>query len=680
MTQTADRLYELLPAVYRLRDLEQDGPLKNLFSVMAEELTLLEHDLQQSYDDLFIETCAEWVIPYIGDLIGYRPLHRVAPKITSPRAEVANTIAYRRRKGTATMLEQLANDVTGWPARVVEAFQLLGTTQYMNHLRPERLVTPDLRQWEPLERLHTPFDRIAHTVDVRRIRTRQGLYNIPNIAIFLWRIMAHSLTDCPAFPLDSNRYFFSPLGLNTPLYTNDQREDVISHLAEPINVPMPISRRVLHEFLNAYYGKEEKKSIYISVDGDDVQQTHALMVCNLSDSGGGTWAHVPPDGFCAIDPELGRIAFSPNDNPPNDLHVTFHYGFSTNMAGGEYDRSSTFVTVGGQVNTVQVPSAGHNTIQQALDELTNGGIIEITDSGRYEESLTMPNNATGSVEIRAGNTHRPTLILGNDFDVRRTGDYDITLNGLLIAGSSIQVPQGGTGPRQLRIKHCTFVPELTLIHVEHPLNPSQPSLVIHQSNVVVDIDRCIVGGLRVAADSTARITNSFVDATEEFEVAFAAPDGGESLVGGFLHIENSTLIGKVHTQHLQWASNSIFLSRLGDNDTWSAPVFSERTQMGCVRFSYFPLDSHVPPRYRCQPREAEQALRVRPQFTSLNYGDPGYGQLTQTAPLEIRTGADDEAEMGVFHNLYAPQRESNLEVRLDEYLRFGLEAGIFYSS
>jgi hypothetical protein len=36
--------------------------------------------------------------------------------------------------------------------------------------------------------------------------------------------------------------------------------------------------------------------------------------------------------------------------------------------------------------------------------------------------------------------------------------------------------------------------------------------------------------------------------------------------------------------------------------------------------------------------------------------------------------------MGVFHDLYAPQRETNLKVRLEEYLRFSLEAGIFYAS
>ena len=151
MSFDAKQLYELLPAIYRIRDAEQGEPLKALFEeAIAPLIATLEEDLAQAYDDQFIETCADWAVPYIGDLIGYRALHTVVPKVSSPRAEVANTIAYRRRKGTASSLEQLARDVTGWDARVVEFFQLLATTQYLNHLRLGNLYAPDLRKWEPL--------------------------------------------------------------------------------------------------------------------------------------------------------------------------------------------------------------------------------------------------------------------------------------------------------------------------------------------------------------------------------------------------------------------------------------------------------------------------------------------------------------------------------------------------
>ncbi len=58
-----------------LRDKAIRGPLKALSMVFADELAVMEENLAQLYDDAFIETCADWAIPYIGDLIGYEPLH-----------------------------------------------------------------------------------------------------------------------------------------------------------------------------------------------------------------------------------------------------------------------------------------------------------------------------------------------------------------------------------------------------------------------------------------------------------------------------------------------------------------------------------------------------------------------------------------------------------------------------
>ena len=352
----AETLFNLLPAIYRVRDAEQDGPLQALMAVLAEQVSALEENLAQLYDDQFIETAADWVVPYIGDLIGYRGLYGVTPELTSPRAEVANTIAYRRRKGTAAMLEQLARDVTGWDARAVEFFQRLATTQYMNHVRPDNLYAPDLRRWEPLERIGTAFDAVAHTADVRHVNRRRGKYNIPNIGIFLWRLAACPLTRSPAFAVDATHYTFSPLGHAAPLFTDPVTEDAITHLAEPLNVPLPISRRVLHEQLGSYYGAG--RSFFIELAARDssgkldpaVKPVPALpgeiIVCDLrdvTDAGGNVvgWAHTPPPaGKIAVDPALGRLAF-PAD-PGKIVLVSYHYGFSADMGGGEYERAATF--------------------------------------------------------------------------------------------------------------------------------------------------------------------------------------------------------------------------------------------------------------------------------------------------------------------------------------------------
>jgi hypothetical protein len=73
-------------------------------------------------------------------------------------------------------------------------------------------------------------------------------------------------------------------------------------------------------------------------------------------------------------------------------------------------------------------------------------------------------------------------------------------------------------------------------------------------------------------------------------------------------------------------------------------------------------------------------LRIRPVFQSLRFGDPGYCRLDDSCPVEIREGADDGSEMGVFHDLFQPQRIANLRTRFEEYLRFGLESAIFNAS
>ena len=189
-------------------------------------------------------------------------------------------------------------------------------------------------------------------------------------------------------------------------------------------------------------------------------------------------------------------------------------------------------------------------------------------------------------------------------------------------------------------------------------------------------------------------------------VAFSGIDASRESPGGMLSIENSTIVGKVHAVELKLVSNAILFAALSPADSWIAPVHSEKKQAGCVRFSYVPPGSLTPRRYRCQPdleiatridaaeKEANgpisqveiNAIRAEivswlaPSFSSLSFGQPSYAQLRGSAPLQIRAGADDESEMGAFHDLFQPQRETNLRVRLEEYLRFGLEAGIFYQS
>ncbi len=692
MSLDPDRLYNLLPAIHRVRDAEQGEPLRELLALITRQVAILEEDLEQLYDNQFIETCAPWVLPYIGDLIGYRSLHPIGPDQFTPRAEVANTIGYRRRKGTASVLEQLARDVSAWNARAVEFFQLLATTQFMNHVRLTNCYAPDLRQWEPLERLGGAFETTARTIDVRHVEQGEGKYNIPNIGIFLWRLDAFRLRGSPAVRVDDQRFLFSPLGANIPLFTRPKTEESITHLAEPINVPEPISRRVFDAARADYYGPE----LSVAIDGVELDD---VCICDLSDTGA-TWAHSPPNKPVAIDPVLGRISFAvaPSETP----QVTFHYGFSAPLGGGEYERKATFDA--GLAPVDQVASPG--PLQAALDARSGGGVVEVTDSGRFIETPSISVQAGARLEVRGANEHRPTLIAANPIDISGGADAEVTLNGLLIAGGQIRVHSAlGDALRKLRLVHCTLVPGISLGIDGTPTAPTgTPSLLIEQteSPLEVEIDHCILGGVRAPLNAKVTIRHSIVDAQDEAEMAYSTLGGEDA--GGTLTVINSTIIGRVHTALLKLASNSIFLARPKATE---APIRSERQQSGCVRFSWLPLESRVPRRYRCQPdleiaRQIDAAIkksslgkisdperqairdaivvRLVPAFTSLRVADPGYGQLQLSAPEQIQTGADDESEMGAFHDVFAPQRASNVRARLDEYLRFGLEAGIFYQT
>ncbi len=148
--------------------------------------------------------------------------------------------------------------------------------------------------------------------------------------------------------------------------------------------------------------------------------------------------------------------------------------------------------------------------------------------------------------------------------------------------------------------------------------------------------------------------------------------GDGTVAGGHLDVHETTVVGGVHATVLD-ASNSLLLARLAGGDPRPAAVWAQRRQVGCLRFSYVPAGSRTGRRHRC-------VSDPPPSFTSLRFGHPAYGQLrTGTAP-SIRRGADDESEMGATHLLFTPQREANLAQRLDEYLRFGLEAGSFYAT
>jgi hypothetical protein len=719
VVQQRQTLFNLLPALYRLRDTQlaasagvEMGPLQSLLSVVEEQIAILEENVNQLYDDQFIETCADWVVPYIGDLIGYQSIHGIASSVDSPRAEVASTISFRRRKGTVPVLEQLARDATGWGAHAVEFFQVLATTQCIrNHARLHNYYAPDLRRWQPGEYIDTGFDKTAHKVDVRRIAVERGRYNVQNIGIFLWSLNAYSLTQSPLTKVSGNPqcFRFSSLGADTALFNNPVALlSETTTLAAPQNVPDYLSRHVLckdttqiqqNSASPVYYGSGLSLAVYRN---GSLQDSARIQVTNLSGADG-SWINIPKSGnTVAVDPELGRVAIAPGT--PNDtLSATWHYGFNAGIGGGEYPRSATFLASPEQA-IVRVPG-DYATIHGALAALSGDGVVEISNSDIYFEpaGLNINVRANGRIELRAADESRPTLLLGGEISITGASSNGIAesafdMNGLLIAylpasGATtpttlIDVPAASNTLTSLNITHCTIVPGWALGPNGEPQTAyaGLPSLSVEASGVFVQINQSILGPLWLNGESTASFTDSILDATDPALVACVAGIDANTkrpIPSGALTMQGCTVIGKVYASLLSLVSDCIFWAELTEADVsttpplWNASLWTARQQQGCVRFSFIPAGAILPRNFEC----VEQSTGgPAPMFYSLRYGNSAYAKLLPTTDPAIRQGADDAGEMGAFHFLLAPLREADLSIRLQEYMPVGLEFGIFYES
>jgi hypothetical protein len=721
MRYSKDKLYSLLPRIYRQHDAKLGEPLEALISIIAEEVSIVENDIEDLYDNWFIETCNEWVVPYIGDLVAARIFFQTRASThagnsaesatVSSRAWVANTLSYRRRNGTVALLEQLAKDTTGWNAKAVEFFKLVSISQNINHLL-QKNQNVDIRNPSDLNSLGTPFEKIPHTIDIRNIKSESGFHNIPNIGVFVWRIQAYHVMNSPPFDHGGGKYSFNQLGIDAPLFNHPVTETDISHLAEEINLPIIINRSILKENFDLYYGIE--RSILIEIDGSMLPASH-IAVDNLAD-----WKEPTPGKVAAIDPILGRITF-PRDRTPGDIKVSYYYGFSSDIGGGFYDRREKYYNsiIPSDIRVYKISKIFSdpeilNSLSDAIAKWSNdskpSAIFEILDSEFYEQqsiNLSLPSNCI--LIIRSKEGQRPvlrTLQIKSPSNNKKQHQHQhqhqqklieisgekgssLVFDGIWIdANLGVRVKSGELGV--LQFIHCTLVPNI---------NNSNTSIQVQQCNndLNVTIYRSICGRIYTSSHSESKfdIIDSIVDSKSDTviendtgynrnvvnnsntsiisaEKTESKHDKSIAILCFKINIQNSTIFGKVKVNSIS-ASNSIFTDI----------VISRRRQEGCMRFSYIPEGSITPRRYRCQPEgdtidmnKQKPSRIIYPKFTSMIYGDPTYAQLHRNVDSKISEGADNGAEMGAFNNLYQPQRIKNLKSAIDEYLRFGMEAGI----
>jgi hypothetical protein len=673
----ADALYSLLPAYIRVRDQTQGGGvLQALVGVIAGQAQVVSDSLDQQYDDQFIETCESWVVPYIGELIGFTPLQPLGPgQPSATRAEVADTIGYRRRKGTLDMLEQLCSDVTGWPGIAVEYFSRLSTTQYVrNHLRLDNTMV-DVHSPMTAVDIGSAFDLPPRTVDVRRIDTGRGRYNICNIGIFVWRLQPYVVENGPARMLAGNQYTFDPFGGDVPLVNPAPATAAPFTLLSQTDVPFFLQYYPLYAGVQPYASGAPGSAappagqaalpVGVSVNGTAIE-TEAIEWCDLS-----TWT-VPtaPGVNVAVDPELGRLVFADAPTTDDDVTLDYAYAFSGDYGGGHYDYS---VADDEALLEVALPTAVVPAFATANLSTYSNELVEIADSGLYVGDQALAPNAQLLV-VTAADQQRP--VMTGDLVITSVAGASVTLRGLGIGGS---LTVKGVGPFTLALKHCS---------VRGGIDWSSTAV-----SGILALDHTLSAAIEANPDVEVTVGDSAVDAGSDTAAAVSA---GAGAAAGSVTITTSTVVGTVNARAIPILSDSIV----------TGTVVSTERQAGCLRYSFTPLTgSQTPRRFRCQPdleiaSEVATALDANPGltsaqqtaiqelveswlspvFTSRTPGQPGYLQLADTAPGQIRFGAEEEDEMGVYYGLFSGRRESNLTYRINEYLRVGLAAGIIHAT
>ena len=419
----AERLWQLLPAVYRTADTvgSGPGPLRELLDRIGAQVAVVRRSMDRLWADQSIETCDDWVIPYIGDLLGTHLVTNL--DAAAQRLDVAKTIHYRRRKGTVAILEELALDVTGWTAHVVEGFRRLGRTRHgldpavgpaalpagqpgrrgpaaagrgpdrPADLRPGRRVRrPAVRARRRAGRA-APFDESFHTADMRAGRGAVGHFGLAKLLVFVWRLISFpvvtstpvAVAGCPG------QYVFDPTGRQIPLFlpAPPVPDDFGTTWAPALEwqVPGPLTSSLEAAIDGAQPGGPRYP------DAGDVPSRYSL---------GPGWQPT------SVWPEIGRFTAAAAASPPGPLTVGYQYGFPSLIGAGPYDRE----LLGDP--PAAVPPETLVSGGTALPALPVAGTVTIVDSLTYQALADAGSTAEPIVSllVRAGSGVRPVLRAG----------------------------------------------------------------------------------------------------------------------------------------------------------------------------------------------------------------------------------------------------------------------------
>ncbi len=701
-----NELYQLLPAVYRIRDSERGGPLQSLMRVISEQAQFLQQDIEHLYDNWFIETCQDWVVPYLGELVGFRRGRRMgepsdtnSPTVTLlqkiyPRREVSRLIDTRKRKGTLDVFQDLSFNVAGWHAFAQEDLLSLVVSTVAEYRRDAAKMARSV-EWP----------RPAVAIDLRVNRTPK------NIRVFAWRRTAQSVSNSLPTNIASDSEWqlmsLSPYGFDVPLVilpqaTQSPRGKQICS-SEGGNQEDRVDWRLMkptfleRDFLTQDIKRAEiKKSTQVFGKSLSIStfKLADIGVKNLSNGVVGDAVHANKKVY--IDPVLGRIAVRHQNPVPN---VTYHTAELSKIGGGEYLREMAYHDKYPVYRRVPSGSSkllargiligvGRSELRRQRDRITVDSSVgfELAGSAVYTaKPATLHVRMNQTFELRAANKARPVIRIENEnhdiksLTIEMERGSRLVLDGVAIIAEkiSIRYVESKDESRVLTVDGCECVepdrPKYPEIYVRHAtIAPSVAAKMLDGSTSKPEIGTvavCLPGGVVSVKNSIVARCAVEAPCVESVgcpvdpvllrihdSIVHRSIDGIDPASAGHVSMETvrSTFFGDIHVHQMESGEDSIF----------DGTVEVDRQQYGHLRFCFVASGSRLPPRFRCLPNQKSNA---KPEFVSREFGRFGYGQLHTDCADAISAGAESDSEMGAFHDLFESQRKIRLNEQLEDF-------------
>ncbi len=731
------RLFDRLPAIHKIKDIDLGGPLQAYLQPVEDAFNAVKGSIDALYHDLFIDTCAAWVIPYIGDLLGTSHL---AGDPSTLRRDVADTIFLRRAKGTLGAIERVAYDLTGWGAHPVELRENLAWAQALNHQRPDRGGAPayapapfgrhtvirggfaTIRDPAVLEQLSTPYDPFARFPDVSTVRPYQVKYNLPNLAVFLWRLASYRIelqrqlaTPSPAIvPVGATfvaRFFCHPLERPVRLfgrltYNPDRRPVVLTPLDAQ---PAPIPRARLGPETSDPLGVANP-SAYVAVTEYDPAQPIAVGDLPIE-------LHVPtglPQGWTvrganlcawegglapplaaneiAIDPVIGRIAIGAASQAiaqtlVDELAVTYHCGAvgpvgAHPVAREDLPKLPDPITVDG--------APGSPTLEQALAGLSTVTdtplVIEIADDQIHD----LDANAVGGsgdlavgrrLFLRAANERRPIVRLAQplSFVTASLGPNDVDKTTVRIDGLMFVAGPGfaATDPliarvaiEALDLRGCTLdpggdaaangtrSPSRTAMRLAAKYGMSDADLASFKPVPSIELTKTVCGPLFIDADAYTLSLASSIVDAASIDATAIAGTGDPTTTYAARTLIDGVTIFGKTRVQRISGRGGIFTGTLTVDDD----------QHGCLKLCWFSNTGDRLP----QNADCLKAPDARLVFTSEAFGNEAYAQLALDCDPRILNRGPNDDQIGAYGFLLEAHKWANLTIRLRELVPVGV--------